>query len=340
MVVTAMVALRRASPAWSACRCCSGRTTPTARRSSPASASPASPSRCSAATTPSASPSAPLLWAYLDEQANAAADQGRRRQRASSRSSRASSSHRRHRLRAVRRAGKRLEQPAVARSSPPSEVPQPDTEGARHERRGTEVGTQAVADRPSAAGSASASGRGRHRRARPDLDRSGWSPAPTTSTRPAPSRAAIGRGHADRAGRPRRPVVRARGRGQHRPRGHDDPRHMGRRLLRLLLRAPGPASSARSSRRRRWRHPRARHGHLRRRPHRLRCGDQHHRRRRRQVPRRPGSSTACRAAGRPSRRRRPAAEHHHRPGCPTGSARIENRDWFLVSDVAAVLRPR
>ena len=33
-----------------------------------------------------------------------------------------------------------------------------------------------------------------------------------------------------------RPVVRARGRGQHRPRGHDDPRHDRRGLLRLLLR--------------------------------------------------------------------------------------------------------
>ena len=41
----------------------------------------------------------------------------------------------------------------------------------------------------------------------------------------------------DPAGRSRRPVVGARRRGQHRPRGHDDPRHARRRLLRLLLRA-------------------------------------------------------------------------------------------------------
>ena len=47
------------------------------------------------------------------------------------------------------------------------------------------------------------------------------------------------------AGRPGRPVVRARRRGQHRPRGHDDPRHLGRGVLRLLLRPLGRASSAR-----------------------------------------------------------------------------------------------
>ena len=45
-------------------------------------------------------------------------------------------------------------------------------------------------------------------------------------------------GRADRAGRPRRPVVRAVRRGQHRPRGHDDPRHLVRRLGRRTSSGP------------------------------------------------------------------------------------------------------
>ena len=44
---------------------------------------------------------------------------------------------------------------------------------------------------------------------------------------------------ADRAGRPGGPVVRAGRRGEHRPRGHDDPRHHRCRLLRLLVRPVG-----------------------------------------------------------------------------------------------------
>ena len=70
------------------------------------------------------------------------------------------------------------------------------------------------------------------------------SPAPTTSPRRAPCRAALIATVPDPAGRPRRPVVRARRRGQHRPRGHDDPRHLGRRLLRLPLRPVGRRRSA------------------------------------------------------------------------------------------------
>ena len=46
---------------------------------------------------------------------------------------------------------------------------------------------------------------------------------------------------ADRAGRAGRAVLRARRRGQHRPRGHDDPRHLGRRLGRLPVGLGGRA---------------------------------------------------------------------------------------------------
>ena len=49
---------------------CSATRTRTARRSRPASASPASRSRCSVATTRSGSPSAPLIFAFLNEQSN------------------------------------------------------------------------------------------------------------------------------------------------------------------------------------------------------------------------------------------------------------------------------
>ena len=43
----------------------------------------------------------------------------------------------------------------------------------------------------------------------------------------------------DRTGRPRRAVVGAGRRGQHRPRGHDDPRDLGRRLGRARVRGVG-----------------------------------------------------------------------------------------------------
>ncbi len=43
----------------------------------------------------------------------------------------------------------------------------------------------------------------------------------------------------------RRPVVRARGHRQHRPRGDDDPRHLGSRVLRLPLRRLGRCRWAR-----------------------------------------------------------------------------------------------
>ena len=73
---------------------------------------------------------------------------------------------------------------------------------------------------------------------------SGSSPAPTRSTPRAPCGPRDRRHLPDPAGRPRRSVDRAGRRGQHRPRGHDDPRHLGRRLLQLLLRRRAAASSA------------------------------------------------------------------------------------------------
>ncbi len=81
------------------------------------------------------------------------------------------------------------------------------------------------------------------------------------------------RGGAHRPGRPRRSVVGARRRDQHWPRGHDDPRHLGRRLGRADLRRVG-----RHHRRRRLRRPRRpaarpRHRDVQRRPHRVRRGD-------------------------------------------------------------------
>ena len=59
--------LRRASPAWPACRLLLGDTHTYSLTSRSASASPASPSPCSAATTRSASLFAALLWAFLDK---------------------------------------------------------------------------------------------------------------------------------------------------------------------------------------------------------------------------------------------------------------------------------
>ena len=61
--------------------------------------------------------------------------------------------------------------------------------------------------------------------------------------------AAVGR--ADPAGRSRRPVRRAGRRGQHRPRRHDDARHLVRRMGRAAVRAV-VGTVARCARRRRW----------------------------------------------------------------------------------------
>ena len=94
------------SSGWSSLRCCSPvrrrpgrdarpvrrRPTPTAPRSRPGSASPASRSPCSAATTRSASRSAPLLFGFLDEQSNSLDHRAGISQRRRRRSPRASSS--------------------------------------------------------------------------------------------------------------------------------------------------------------------------------------------------------------------------------------------------------
>ena len=59
-----------ASRPWSGCRCCSATPTPTAPRSSPVSASPASRSPCWAATTRSGIAFGSLLFAFLVEQSS------------------------------------------------------------------------------------------------------------------------------------------------------------------------------------------------------------------------------------------------------------------------------
>ena len=109
-------------------------------------------------------------------------------------------------------------------------------------------------------------------------------------------RAARHRDLPDPDGRYRRSVERARRRRQHRPRGPDDPRHLGCGVLHLLVRpvAGHPRCGADGCDRRVAARDRDRH--LRRRPHRLRCGDQHHRRRCRASSSRVSSSSTSRAA--------------------------------------------
>ena len=68
---------------------------------------------------------------------------------------------------------------------------------------------------------------------------------------------------ADPARRPRRAVVRARRRGQHRPRGHDDPRHLGRGVGRLPVGAVGGAAGRDRLRRAGRAAARGRHGDVR-----------------------------------------------------------------------------
>ena len=78
MVLTSMLHLRQGRGPGRHAAALRRRTTPTATPSRPASGSPASPSRCSAATAPSASSSRRCCWAYLDAQGNGLADQRRR----------------------------------------------------------------------------------------------------------------------------------------------------------------------------------------------------------------------------------------------------------------------
>ena len=217
------------------------------------SASPASPSRCSAATTRSASRSprcCSASWTGL-----ALAGLRRRPPRRSSRSCRASivlrsssptrSSAARHRASSAR----------SARNWPPGTPSAPDRDegGGRHEHR-TESATS-PRRRPAAARRrlAAAVVLLLHRRRARCWSR--WSALITGAERPHLQRHVRRRARArraDRPGRARRPVGRAGGRGQHRPRRHDDPRHLVRRLGRLPVgpvgrRARRHRSAARSA---------------------------------------------------------------------------------------------
>ena len=145
------------------------------------------------------------------------------------------------------------------------------------------------------------------------------------------------RDHPDRAGRPRRAVVRACGRGQHRPRGDDDPRHHRGRATSATSTAPGRASSPRccsapsaarctrwppsssasttscpASRSTSWRSASRRSWRT--------CG-----------------SPGCRAAARPSRRRSTARSQLNLPAVADWAKSVEDKHWFLVSDLASVV---
>ena len=83
--------------------------------------------------------------------------------------------------------------------------------------------------------------------------------------------------------------------------------------------------------------PRRRHRHLRRRPHRLRCRDQHPRRRRHPVPVRADLRRTCRAAARPSRPACPAIGTVTLPGLGGAARPWRTSTGSLVSDVAGIL---
>ena len=209
-----------------ACPRSSATPTPTARRSRPDSASPASPSRCSAATSPSASLFGAVLFAFLNEQSNPLTLRDRR-------------------LGDVVQITqgiivlsvvvayevvRRYADPARAARRWPARLDSP-----RRRRRRMSVATETPRRSPAARASSATTGssvaRGhrcglggadRHRRRRPRLDRHD----PRGDHRDLP----------DPDGRHRRALERARRRRQHRPRGSDDPRHVGCGLLHLLLR--------------------------------------------------------------------------------------------------------
>ena len=268
--------LRRARRPRRACRCSSGRTTATARPSSPASASPASPSRCSAATTPSASPSRRCCGPSSTSSATRC------------RSAPASPTELVLIIQGVivfavviayelvRRADVRIEQRRVAAQLAAARTPSPDDgRGGGMSDQGLVITTGLEApppprrpdpSRPRGSGSPSSAAR---RRA---LHRPGRSPAPRTSTRPAPSRprsalavpiglAGLGGLWSERAG-----VVNI---------GLEGMMILGTWGGAFFAYYYGPwVGHPRRDppRHRRWRGPRARHGDLRRRPHRLRCG--------------------------------------------------------------------
>ena len=83
---------------------------------------------------------------------------------------------------------------------------------------------------------------------------------------------------------------------------------------------------------------RHRHGHLRRRPHRLRRRDQHHRARRGAVPRRAHLHRAARRRPDPVAEDPGRPDDHDRRRSATRSATSRRRTSFFVSELAAVLR--
>ena len=89
--------------------------------------------------------------------------------------------------------------------------------------------------------------------------------------------------------------------------------------------------------RRRWAHPRDRHGDLRRRPHRLRCRAQHRGARLREVPR--GALLQHPPRGRPDAvaAARGAADVQL-PGLSDALGDLEQQHLFFISDLAGVLR--
>ena len=111
---------------------------------------------------------------------------------------------------------------------------------------------------------------------------------------------------------------------------------LGRRLLRLPLRLGRRHRRRHRLRRARRRCCTRRDRDLRRRPHRLRRRDQHHRRSacRRSSPRL--RSPACPAAARRSPRRSPTPWEINLPFIADPAEALEDKHWFLVSDLAAV----
>ena len=153
-------------------------------------------------------------------------------------------------------------------------------------------------------------------------------------------------GDPDRARRHRRPLRRAIGHHQHRPRRHVDHGHDHGGLCRLALGAGG-----RHDRRRRRRAagrpaPRPRHRHVRRQPHRAGVRDQHHRSGRRPLPRqrvvhhRRGEGRRRFGQQQPARSTRqfPKVSLPVLSNGPDLLGDLEKKGWFVLSDVAGILR--
>ena len=155
---------------------------------------------------------------------------------------------------------------------------------------------------------------------------------------------------ADPARRPRRPVLRARRHREHRPRGHDDPRH--------VVRAAGPAGSGgrgpalavgRHRRRARRPAPRPGHRHVRRRPRSWPASPS--------TSSRPASRASCRARCSSAQADGTITQSPTMTGSigrftvpflsggelfgwrrPTRSGGWTSSDWFFVSDLAGLLQ--